>query len=75
MPESRSTDNDIGARPSRPTTPEALAAWQAHRFDPLRPTADQSNLHDELPIDMLADMDATRAAIAAAVANGTLTLD
>lgn len=63
-----------GERPNRPTSPAELAAWQAGRYDALRRLPAPTGLSDALPVDLLDDLDASRAAIGDAVDNGLLEL-
>ena len=69
-------DDQLGARPSRPQSRDDLAAWSSRTFrseTPLveRPPGDIS-LDDELPYDLTADIEQSRAHIAALRADGLL---
>ncbi len=44
-------------------SPEDFAAWQARRFSRIRSAEVETPVDDELPVDALADLDATRAAL------------
>jgi len=70
------TRDQLGARPSRRSTPADLAAWQARTFPALAryapPPPGELGLDDELAADLLADPDAARAHIAALRRDGAL---
>jgi len=51
-------------RPWRAATREALADFETELYDPLRRARDaKTPFDDELPVDPLADLDATRSAL------------
>lgn len=70
------TNDQLGARPSRPITPDELADWQARTFTALRryapPPPGTIGLDDELADELTDDPDAAIAHIAELRAAGLI---
>jgi len=76
MTDARPPEDQTGARPSRPQRRADLAAWSARTFLSETPLVDpppaELSLDDEVAYDILANVDETRAHIAALRADGLL---